>query len=489
MTFSDPRFRLAFWILLAALAARTVAMGFLPLTDATEGRYALVAKGMAETGDWVTPRVWMFDKNIPFLGKPPLFFWAAAASMRLFGINEFASRLPSTVAAIALLGLLYGVMERYGGKRSGMLSVLVTASCGFFLAMTGIVAVDMVFSACVAGSLLAYFAFPCEPEKGLRRRWSLLVFLLLAAGFLTKGPVALVLFGLPVLLWTARWSTWRLLRDHRWLTGAALFIALTTPWFVACELRNPGFLTYFFVNENFLRFITPDYGDAYGNGHVYPRGAAILMFLAATAPWSLLGLWRLLRAKPWAATLGLRDKNAEFLLLSFLTGTLFWCLARQLLFTYLLPMVPLFAAWLVFTMKSEEARTRTLKVSTALLAAMVVVSAACIPGLRHVSTTREIVAVARQTSAGEALVFERKTPYSALFYAPGWVATHPKEALALTLARFQPGARSVLLVVNVSRKKELKALPPGSWTELATSGEWILGRVIFPAKVPQKPLS
>lgn len=45
-------------------------------------------------------------------------------------------------------------------------------------------------------------------------------------------------------------------------------------WFAACELRNPGFLPYFFVNENFLRFITPDYGDAYGNGHVYPRGAA-----------------------------------------------------------------------------------------------------------------------------------------------------------------------------------------------------------------------
>lgn len=100
MTYSDPRFRLAFWILLAALAVRTVAMGFLPLTDATEGRYALVAKGMAETGDWITPRVWMFDKNIPFSASP-LFFWAAAASMRLFGINEFASRLPSTVAAIA----------------------------------------------------------------------------------------------------------------------------------------------------------------------------------------------------------------------------------------------------------------------------------------------------------------------------------------------------------------------------------------------------
>lgn len=123
-----------------------------------------------------------------------------------------------------------------------MLNVLVAASCGFFLAMTGIVAVDMVFSACVAGSLLAYFAFQCEPERSSRRRWSLLVFLLLAAGFLTKGPVALVLFGLPVLIWRpAGGLRGGCSRPPLALTGAALFIALTTCGSPPANSATPDF--------------------------------------------------------------------------------------------------------------------------------------------------------------------------------------------------------------------------------------------------------
>jgi len=468
-----------------ALAARVAAMALLPVTDPTEGRYAQVSQEMAVTGDWVTPRVWMNEAHLPFMGKPPLFFWAAAATMKLLGVSELAARLPSLLAALLLIGLLYRVMERYGGSGSGWLSVLVTASCGFFLAVSGVVAIDMLLSACVAGSLLAYFAFTCEPSLRLRQRWSLLVFLLLALGFLTKGPVAVVLFGLPVLAWTARWRQWPALRDHCWAEGVLLFLVLVTPWFAVCELRNPGFLKYFFLNENLLRFVTHDYGDAYGNGHLYPRGTALLMFLATTSPWCLFALWRVVRTRSAGRVLTLADKQASFLFLAFAAGTLFWCLARQLLFTYMLPMLPLFAAWLALTVREDAAlRRRITATATVLLFALGGASLVCPLALQNTATTRPIVRkaqqIARQQAFAGPLLFARKTPYSALFYARGWVLPHPKETLRESLARCQSTAEAALVAVRESQRAEVQRVAPGKWVTVATAGEWTLVRIALP---------
>ncbi len=475
----------AAWALALALSARVVSMASLPLTDPTEGRYAQVAQEMSRTGDWVTPRVWMNESLVPFLGKPPLFFWSAAAAMRVFGENEFAARLPSALAALVLLGLLFRVMETYGGKGLGLLSVLVTASCGFFLAVSGCAAVDMVFSACVAGALLSYFAFVSETDRTIRRRWSLLVFALLALGVLTKGPVAVVLFGLPVLAWTIRWREWRALRDHAWLAGGAVFLLLAAPWYVLCEVRNPGFLTYFFLNENLLRFLTHNYGDAYGSGHLYPRGSALVMFLAATAPWSFFGLWHAVRARCAPRACGAGNRFTNFLFLSFVAGTLFWCLARQLLFTYVLPLVPLFAAWLVLSVKSEKLRYGMRATATAVLLLLAGTALVCMPCLKGVGSTREIVRLslrrAAERSFSEPLVFERRTPYSALFYARGWVVTHPKEALGESLGRCEGRANSALVVVRDGRENAWCSLHADRCKELAAAGPWRLLRVALPA--------
>ena len=402
--------------------------------------------------------------------------------MKTFGVNEFAARLPSLLATLALLWLLYRVMERYGGKGSGLASVLVTATSGFFFAMSGVVAVDMLLAACVAGSLLAYFAFTCEPSRQLRGRWSLLVFFLLALGFLTKGPVAVVLFGLPVLVWTVRWREWKSLRDHRWVTGILLFLVLVTPWFVLSEQRNPGFLKYFFLNENLLRFVKHEYGDAYGVGHMYMRGTALLMFLGATAPLCLLGVWRVARSRSVSRVLTRTDKQAGFLFLGFAVGTLFWCLARQLLTTYMLPMVPLCAAWLALTLRDEAAlRRKVVLAASILLAAMGFLTLLCPLALQNTASSRQIVRAAQRYAAEKAfkgpLLFARKTPYSAHFYARGWVFPHPKEPLLESLARCQGLSDSVLVVVHEERKAEIQRLNPEKWSKLATTGAWTLLRV------------
>ena len=90
-----------FLVLAAILASRFIGMALFPFADTTEQRYAEIARLMAETGDWITP--W-FEPGVPFWGKPPLSFWAQAASIKLFGVSEFAIRLP---AWLATLGIVY----------------------------------------------------------------------------------------------------------------------------------------------------------------------------------------------------------------------------------------------------------------------------------------------------------------------------------------------------------------------------------------------
>ncbi len=197
----------------------------------------------------------------------------------------------------------------------------------------------------MAGALLAFLAFTLALDDQTQKRWSVLVFALLAGGFLTKGPVALVLFGLPVLTWTAWHRCWYLLRRQAWATGMPLFLALVVPWFVIAEMQNPGFLRYFFINENFLRFVAHDYGDLYGSGHLFPRGAAAVMFGLAVLPWTPVGAWIVFRGGLSGFLTMLRDDLQSLLFFGFAFNVLFWCFARQLLPTYMMPMAPLFATW------------------------------------------------------------------------------------------------------------------------------------------------
>jgi len=480
-------------LLLAAFAARTVCMSLMPLTDPTEGRYAQIAQEMTDSGDWVTPRLWMDGTHVPFLGKPPLFFWSAAAAMRLFGTNEFSARLPSMLATALILFLLFRVMNRYGDG-TGLPSVLLTASCCFFFAVSGIVAVDLLLSLCVAGSLLSYFAFLNEPDLAPRRRWSLLTFLLLALGFLTKGPVSLLMFGLPVFFWTLRWKAWRDLRIHAWLCGTLLFAVLVIPWFALCEVRNPGFLKYFFVNENLLRFITPNYGDAYGSGHVYPHGSALWMFLAAAAPWSLYPLWKLLRREYPRRALASADRPTSFLFLGFATGILFWCFARQLLITYMLPMVPLFAAWMAFTLRHDQPTSQRIsKHALRLITVMGCLSLFLSPFIETYTTAsaRKLIRFSRadalRQTPDEPLVFAFRTPYSAFFYDRDRVLPHPDEPLPQTLARCRNLYPTALVALREKDQSQLQTIPPDSITPLAAFGHWRLMRLSLRPSQRSKP--
>lgn len=353
---------LSFGVILALMVLmRLILMPLYTLADPTEGRYAELAHQMILTGNWTTPSVWIEGHLMPFLGKPPLSFWLSAICMKFFGVNEFAPRFASLLGGLLVLGMVWTVCRRYLGRTVAETAVLVTFSSGVFWVLSGFVGTDMLLSGTVAIAFFAYFAWLNEERFWPGVGWSTLVCAGLGLSVLTKGMVGILSFGLPIFLWHCLFGDWkRLLTRRTWGIGAIVFLLITVPWFVIeqHEMAKKGidFIRYFVVEEHFRRFISTDYYDPYGTGHIVPHGIAILYMFLTCAPWTLLALlffwkpmspkWTLQRNPLWE-----NPKQAYFFL-GFAAMTLFWCLGKQFLITYMLPLVASFAVW--FALKWQD---------------------------------------------------------------------------------------------------------------------------------------
>lgn len=321
-------------ILLALAVLRIVLMAVVPVFEPSEARYAAISANMARTGDFVTPRFTHNNEYQSFDGKPPLVFQAGGVFCRVFGTErpyslQFAVRLFPFLSAVVLLFIVRYVVTLISDRERGNLAMAVCATSAAFFAASGISMTDMTLTCCVAGALLFYRAF--IERAGVRHM--LAVGALLGAGMITKGPVAIVMFGLPVFVDAIVNKRWRTLFNWRWIVFALpVFLLVAVPWFVLMEARNPGSTWYFFYNENFLRFVSHDYGDKYGAGREAFRGVSVLWAIVATLPWTPFA-WKC-RA----------FRDFFFISLASITG--FWCLTSRVLVYYLFPVIPLFAAYL-----------------------------------------------------------------------------------------------------------------------------------------------
>lgn len=321
-------------ILGALLTVRVAVMMVAPVFDPSESRYAVLAANMARTGDFLVPHFIHGGIYQSFDGKPPLVFQLGGLFCRVWGESEFAVRLPSLFAALGVLAILFWVVKRGRDTATGLAAVAIAATSAAFFATSGLCMTDMALTFCVAGALLLERAFNEMPRRGL----SLAIAALLGVGMLVKGPVALVLFGLPVFVDALVNRRWAILARHAWFSGTLLFLVIAAPWYILAEERTPGFLNYFFVHENFLRFVTPNYGDRYGAGREFFRGMAVIWLVVVTLPWAPLAFLR--RGKPKLPA------RPSFMTLAIITLTGFWCLTSRVPLAYLMPAVPLVAAWL-----------------------------------------------------------------------------------------------------------------------------------------------
>lgn len=224
-----------------------------PLANPDEGRYSEISREMAASGDWVTPRL----NGIKYFEKPPLQYWATAASFRLFGENEYTARLYTWLAALATVLLVGYTARRLGNLETGMASMLALLASPYFLVMGGVVTLDMGLTLWTTLTLCAFLlAEHTAARPRERRAWMLTAWAAMALAVLSKGLVGIVFAGAAVFLQMVVTRDLGVLKRLEWLRGVPLFLAIAAPWFVLVSRSNPEFARFFFIHEHFERFLT-----------------------------------------------------------------------------------------------------------------------------------------------------------------------------------------------------------------------------------------
>ena len=291
------------WLVLLSILTFFVGLGRPAITDSDEAFYAEAAREMVESGDWITPH---YNEQYRF-EKPVLYYWLAALVYLVAGVGELAARVPSAGAGLVLVLTTYLCARRWYDEATGVLAGAITATSFGYVAVARTALPDLLLTCFITlGTWAALVALvaprPLGSDPG-RRWWLLLAGAALAGGFLTKGPVGVLLPALvvgPLALWRC-WSQRaagpdglralvRLAGDVGLLALVCLFLA--APWFVAMtETHGLAFLDRFFVDENVQRFVSTQYNARRPFWYYLP------IVVGGLLPWSPLMLvwWRPIR--------------------------------------------------------------------------------------------------------------------------------------------------------------------------------------------------
>jgi 4-amino-4-deoxy-L-arabinose transferase-like glycosyltransferase len=312
---------LCVFVLLGGLGSRA-------LWDNDEGMHAAMAMEMLRSGDWIVPRF----AGEPFVDKPPLFLWLVAGSLALFGSNEFAARLPNALMGTVLILVTYLMGRRAVGDRSAFLGSLALAGSVMFVVLSRAVVHDMALALPVTVALLVFYRRHAVRNGGA---WGWMVFwILLGLSVLAKGPLGVVLILGTVGLYLIHQRDLSFLRAMAPLRGSVVALSICVPWFVAMEIREPGFIRFFILSQNFGNFLEVQ------PRHPEPWWFFVPVLLLGFFPWAHVLATMIVRSLRRPFDLG---RGATFLLTWFAFSFLLFSAASSKLPSYLLPAFPALA--------------------------------------------------------------------------------------------------------------------------------------------------
>jgi hypothetical protein len=340
-------------IALAAVAvcvAAFIGLGSYPLLDPDEPVYAVVARNMLHTGNYTVPQ---YTVGTPFFDKPPMFYWLASSSLRLFGENEFAVRFPSALMTLLTAGSLIALLRKELANKGAIMSALVFASTLHVVVMARAAVTDATLTFFLTMAFLAFWRLVASLENSSPRRvrfgWSALVGLSLGGGVLTKGPVALALFLITVLAWLTLTRQWKLLRNVGCVLAVLVFLLVAaSPWHLAIyNATGTGFFEEFWGFRSVGHFAKISEHPGQTNYLYY-----FVVFALGVTPWllpSVAGIARAVRSKSQSL------RSLALLALCWI-GTVFviFTISKTKLSSYLLPVYPA-SAILVALMFSQTA--------------------------------------------------------------------------------------------------------------------------------------
>ena len=338
------------WLLLGlAVFSLFFLLGGRSLNEPDEGRYAEIAREMLETGDWLVPHFWY----APHLDKPPLAYWAVAASMSVFGQNEWAVRLPLALAGLSGLWAAYLLAVALGGPRAGRWTVLILLSSLLYFVMARMLTPDIFLTQFVAWAI--YFFWRGwqslggleQADESVRARagrrfflWHLAAWAAMAGGFLTKGPIAVII----PLLALAGLGIYGRKDSVRWkllvLGGAAglpVFALIIAPWFALLAQAVPAALDYMVFGQVIGHTLGTTIKNRQGSPFYF-----VAILAVGFLPWSVLVGW-LWRRAHWRGLAP--ERRAGWVLASvWVLGTVtIFTLIKSKLPAYILPLFPALA--------------------------------------------------------------------------------------------------------------------------------------------------
>jgi len=322
----NNRFRITDWLLLLACCGFFFLwkLSSFGLIGADEPRYAQVAREMLARCDWVTPTL----GGSAWLEKPPLYYWQAMAAYQLFGVSDWAARLPSVFDALVQVLAVYWFLRRFrpGFELDGALMLATAAGVvGYARAAS----MDMALAAAFTVAMLAWYAWF---ESGSRCHLAAF-YVFMALGMLAKGPVAPFLAAVVIVIFAAAQRSVQIAWKTLWPPGIAFFCAVGLPWYVLAQLRNPQFFRVFILEHNLARFGTNLYH------HPEPFWYYIPVTLLGWVPWSVfvtvalaVAIWRF------------RNRDVDtlhaFLVIWMAVTVVFFSISQSKLPGYILPAMP-----------------------------------------------------------------------------------------------------------------------------------------------------
>ncbi len=316
-------------------------LGQFGLIGADEPRYAQVAREMLERHDWITPVL----GGQPWLEKPPLYYWQAMLAYKIFGVSDWAARLPSAFDASFLVLAVYFFLRRFrpGSEVDG---ALITASSAGIVGFAHAASMDMVLAAAFTIGILGWWAWR-QSEKQI---YLLIFYGFMALGTLAKGPIAPFLALLVILLYAAAIRELRLVLKTLWVPGILLFCAVALPWYFAVQARNPNFFREFILEHNLGRFSKNIYH------HTEPFWYYLPVTALAMLPWTVFVIaafiqpiraWWARRTAVDAAKDDLEFQFSIFACCWLTVPVVFFSISQSKLPGYVLPAIPAGALLLV----------------------------------------------------------------------------------------------------------------------------------------------
>jgi 4-amino-4-deoxy-L-arabinose transferase-like glycosyltransferase len=390
-------------------------LGSFGLVGADEPRYAQIGREMLARRDLVTPTI----NGQPWLEKPVLLYWREMEAYSIFGVYDWAARLPSAVYATALVFIIFFFMRRF---RPGaeMDAALITASSAAVIGFARGASTDMQLAAPLCVAMLAWWTWH---ETG-RRLWLIAFFVLLGLGALAKGPVAPALALMMVAAYAlAQRDKAALLRSF-WWPGLLLFFAVVLPWYVAVQIKVPQFFRVFFVQHNLERFGTNLYQ------HSQPFWYYLPVFLLATVPWTVFALMAVVdagkalvrRFRAVSMTGHVDDRFRLFLLCWIVVPIVFFSLSRSKLPGYILPSIPAVALLTAdYLRRSARLPARWAMMLHSLLCGLLVGAALLVPWIilkaRPNESARIAIAIGTGATAILVLLIVRRAGVRLLHFA------------------------------------------------------------------------